>query len=92
MSQCTLVNQMINDAKSDYYSKIITENKSNQRVFFNTVNRLLYRRTEQRYPAAFSKDQLANDLVAFFDKKISKVRCVLSTESDSVANPLPDVM
>ena len=67
VSQCTLVNQMIKDAKSDNYSKIITENKSNQRVLFNTVDRLLHRRTEQRYPAAVSKDQLVNDYVAFFD-------------------------
>ena len=85
MSQCTLVNQMIKDAKSDYYSKIITANKSNQRVLFNTVDRLLHRRTEQRYPAAVSKDQLVNDFVAFFDEKISKMRCVLSTESDDVS-------
>ena len=67
MSQCTLVNQMIKDAKSDYYSKIITAKRSNQRVLFNTVDRLLHRRTEQRYPAAVSKDQLVNDYVAFFD-------------------------
>ena len=37
-----------------------------------------------------SNEQLVNDFAAFFHEKISKMRCTLSTESDSVINPLPD--
>lgn len=91
VNQCALVNQVISEAKSNYYSAIIAENKSNQRVLFNTVDRLLHRKTEKHYPTVTSKDQLVNNFAVFFSEKISKMRCALSVNSDLVVNPLPDV-
>jgi hypothetical protein len=41
---------MINNAKTLYYYSIIAENSSNQKVLFNTVDKLLYRKPEKRYP------------------------------------------
>ena len=76
-----VTNDMIKNAKFNHYSSIITENKGNQ---------LLHRKSELCYPTSSSNEQLVNDFAAFFHEKISKMRCTLSTESDSVINPLPD--
>ena len=85
-----MVNDLIRSAKSNYYSSIITENKGNQKVLFKTIDQLLNRKPEFRYPASSSKEQLANDFAAFFHERISKMRNTLSKESDAIVNPPPD--
>ena len=87
------MNRMISDAKSKYYSSIISENKCNQRVLFNTVKRMLHRKTENHYPTArASKDEFVNNFVGvFFSEKISKLRNALSTQSVLAVDPLPVV-
>ena len=74
---------MIRDAKSIYYSFIIAENKGNQKVLFQTIDQLLERKQEPRFP---SSEQLANEFATFFHEKISKMRCSLSHDSESIIN------
>ena len=82
---------MIKDAKSIYYSSSIAENKGNQKVLFQTIDQLLQRKQEPRFPSSTSNEQLANEFAAFFHEKISKMRCSLSHDSESIINPLPDL-
>ena len=81
---------MIKDAKANYYSTIITENKSNQKVLFNTVDKLLHRKSERRYPTASSADEFANQFADFFHNKVASIRNDLSVECSSVINPYPE--
>ena len=78
MAQCGIVNDMIRDAKSTYYSSIIAENKGNQKVIFQTIDQLLQRKQEPCFPTSTSSQQLVNEFTAFFQEKISKMRCSLS--------------
>ena len=83
---------MISDAKSISYSSIIAENKGNQKVLFKTIHQLLQRKQEPRFPKSTSSEQLVNEFAAFFHEKISKMRCNLSHDSESIMNPLPDLL
>ncbi|CAH3184201.1 unnamed protein product, partial [Porites lobata] len=48
--QCCVVNDLISSLKSTYYTSIITEHPSDQRVLFRTVNKLMQKSYETRYP------------------------------------------
>ena len=69
IAQCRTVNDMIRDAKSIYYSSIIAENKGNQKVLFQTIDQLLQRKQEPRFPASTSSDQLANEFCCLFPRE-----------------------
>ena len=81
ITQCGIVNDMIRDPKSIYYSSIIAENKGNQKVIFQTIDQLLQRKQEPRFPTSSSSERLANEFAAFFHEKISKMRCSLDHDS-----------
>ena len=76
--QCQLVNDMLKRAKSSYYSSIISHNTSNQKLLFNTIENLLHRRPEKRYPTAASTAELANNFAEFFHNKIVNIQNALS--------------
>ena len=92
ITQCSIVNDRISDAKSIYYSSIIAENKGNQKVLFKTIDQVLQRKQEPRFPTSASSEQLINEFAAFFHEKISKMRCNFSHDSESIINPLPDLL
>ena len=79
--QCVLVRNMVKNAKQSYYSSIISENASDQKALFNTVDRLLYRRTDRQYPSCESSLELCNNFSDFFVNKITKMRTELPTFS-----------
>ena len=78
--QCKLVNNMLKLAKSSYYSSIISDNTSNQKILFNTVDKLLHRRPEKRYPTTSSTVDTANNFAEFFHNKIVAIQDALSCE------------
>ena len=88
--QCNTVNCLIKSTKTGYYSHIINENKDNQKVLFNTVDKLLHRKVEKRYPTAASAEELANTFVDFFYNKIDMIRNELSDKCKMVVNRFPD--
>jgi len=88
ITQCGIVNDMIRDAKSIYYSSIIAENKGNQKVLFQTIDQ---RKQEPCFPTSTLSKQLANEFAAFFHEKISKMRCSLFHDSESITNQVPDL-
>ena len=72
---------MLKLAKSSYYSSIISDHTSNQKILFNKVDKLLHRRPEKRYPTAFSTVELAaNNFAEFFHNKIVAIQDALSGE------------
>lgn len=88
--QCKAVNDMLKQAKVSYYSSIISENKFNQSILFNTVDKLLHRKPERRYPTAPSTLELSNTFADFFQKKIIAIRNELSTKIPSVVQQHPE--
>ena len=68
---------MMKQAKTRYYSYIISENASDQKALFNTIDRLLYRKTERQYPSCDSTLELCNNFSDFFVNKIAKIRTEL---------------
>ena len=78
--QCKLVNNMLKLAKSSYYSSIISDNTSNQKILFNTIDKLLHRRPEKRYPTTSSTVDTANNFAEFFHNKIVAIQDALSSE------------
>ena len=65
VDQCQVVNQILRDAKSSYYLSITSENASDPKILFNTVDKLLHCKEGRRYPTAPSKMELAYNFAAF---------------------------
>ena len=51
---------------------------------FKTTDQLLQRKEGLRYPTSTSSERLADEFASFFHEKISKMRCSLSNESESI--------
>ena len=88
--QCKVASSLIKKANENYYSNIIQENKGNQKILFNTISRLLHRKTEECYPTAPSSEVLANRFADFFCQEIGAIKNDLFTRYTPVANPLGD--
>ena len=74
VKQCETVNAMIKNAKTTYYSSVISSNAHNQKVLFSTVDKLLHRKPEKRHPTASSTTELVNKFADFFSNKIAIIR------------------
>ncbi|CAB4035181.1 Hypothetical predicted protein, partial [Paramuricea clavata] len=81
VKQCETVNAMIKNAKTTYYSSVISSNAHNQKVLFSTVDKLLHRKSEKRYPTASSTTELVNKFADFFSNKITTIRQELVIDS-----------
>ena len=81
VKQCETVNAMIKNAKTTYYSSVISSNAHNQKVLFSTVDKLLHRKPEKRYPTASSTTELVNKFADFFSNKIAIIRKELVIDS-----------
>ena len=77
--QCCVVNNLIKSLKSSYYTTIITENSTDQRVLFNTVSKLLQKQSTARYPSSCS-DALANSFADYFIDKIDRIHATKREE------------
>ena len=71
--QCGVVTRLIESLKSAHYTSIINEHSSDQKVLFNTVNKLLQKSSIKRYPASHDDSTLANSFADFFTSKIEKI-------------------
>ncbi|CAB4024715.1 Hypothetical predicted protein [Paramuricea clavata] len=81
VKQCERVNAMIKNAKTTYYSSVISSNAHNQKVLFSTVDKLLHRKPEKRYPTASSTTELVNKFADFFSNKIAIIWKELAIDS-----------
>ena len=75
-----------------YYASLINENKSDSKVLFNTIDRMLHRTPQNHYPSCGSPKELCNKFADFFCDKIVTIRHQLDTLSitDAPAFPLID--
>ena len=71
------------------YSSAISNNKYNQKVLFNTVDKLLHRKPKKRYPTASSKSELVNNFGDFFCSKIAVLRNELTDRTINNNQPNP---
>lgn len=88
--QCCVVNNLIKSLKSSYYTTIITENSSDQRVLFNTVSKLLQKQSTARYPSSCS-DALANSFADYFIDKIDRIHATLIEKNSAQGNDANEV-
>ena len=74
LEQCNVVNAMLYKAKEQHYSAVIQDNVHNSKLLFRTVDKLLQRNKDKRYPSANSDQELANAFADFFSAKIVRIR------------------
>ena len=65
---------LVLNAKTKYYSNLISESSSNSKALFQTIDQLLHRKPETRLPYAPSPLHLANQFGDLFLLKISNIR------------------
>ena len=90
--QCSRVRKLLKSSKMSYYASLINENKSDSKVLFNTIDRMLHRTPQNHYPSCGSPKELCDKFADFFCDKIVTIRNQLDTLSttDAPAFPLID--
>ena len=86
MIQCDVVNSLLKSAKVSYYGNIIKNSKHDQRVLFQTVDRLLHTKSDPLYPTSSSDSDLANKFADFFTEKITSLRNSLDGSSSTLVH------
>ena len=79
--QCSRVRKLLKSSKMSYYASLINENISDPKVLFNTIDRMLHRKPQNRYPSCGSPKELCNKFADFFCDKIVTIRHQLDTLS-----------
>ena len=79
MNQCRRVKELMKSSKMNYYAFLIKENKTDLKVLFNTIDRMLYRVPEKHYPTCSCTGELCNTFADFFHGKIETIRHKLDT-------------
>lgn len=80
--QVNFCNRLINKAKSDFYSDLISSNSDDSRNLWNSLNKILHRSPPPALPQCDNNRELANKFSDFFLQKIETVRSTLPS-SDS---------
>ena len=84
--QCDAVNSLLKSAKVSYYGNIIKNSKHDQRVLFQTVDRLLHIKSDPLYPTSSSDNDLADKFADFFTEKITSLRNSLDSSSSTLVH------
>ena len=89
--QCHVVNNLIESLKSTYYTDIVNEYSSDQRILFKTVGKLLQKSTSKRYSPSSDDTILANSFADFFTSKIVRIHHGLIERKIRVGSSPSDV-
>ena len=73
-TQSEVLNNLIKSSKDKYFSKIISDNKKDQKILFSTFEKMIHKNREASYPISSSPVQLANSFAEFFVNKISIIQ------------------
>ena len=57
-NQCSRVRKLLKSSKMSYYASLINENKSDSKVLFNIIDRMLHRTPQNHYPSCGSPKEL----------------------------------
>lgn len=63
--QCRIVNELVRDAKENYFSSFIENSDGDQRTLFRSIDLLLNRKPESRFPTCSSDHQLVENFNNF---------------------------
>ena len=74
MKQKRVVFRLIEQAKRDHYSSIVTDCNGDQKRLFHVINDLLNRKKDEIFPDTICDQDLANRFLDFFVKKILTIR------------------
>ena len=83
VQQCNTVNTLISSSKKEFYSSIITENKSDPRVLFSCFDKMVNRKSEKMLPHFKDPSELADRFADFFVEKISRIRTYLNNGNEN---------
>ena len=67
------VANIIQQAKREYYSTLLEENRYNVKAVFTIANKLLFRKEALPLPPTDDKQKLANEFNEFFSKKVQSI-------------------
>lgn len=84
VNNCKFVCDLIKKAKNEFYSNLISENQSHQKILFSTFQKWTNMKTEQHFPSSQSIEGLANSFADFFVGKISAIQAGFESFSQSV--------
>ena len=70
----TKFNNMLLQAKKDYYNNLIAESSTDSKNLSNIVKDILHQRSEMKLPEHASTEELANRFAVFFTDKVCKIR------------------
>ena len=85
---CRVVNDLIRYAKENHFSSIIESNQGDQKILFQAVNNLLYRKPIVLYPSVGSDMAIAEKFKSFFIEKIRRIRDSLPVHNTGFMNDL----
>ena len=83
--QIARCNTLVNKGKSDYYSKLISDNSHNSRTLWRELHKTLNRVSDATLPSRESENSLAEQFASFFSNKIKIFRdnfASFGTEND----------
>ena len=83
--QFSRVRKLLKSSKMSFYASLINENKSDSKVFTNTIDRMLHRTPQKHYPSCGFPNELCDKFADFFSDKIVTVRHQLVTLSTTDA-------
>ena len=89
VQQCNTVNALISSSKKEFYSSIITENKSDPRVLFLCFDKMVSRKSEKMLPHFKDPSKLADRFADFFVEKISRLRTNLNNGNENSSPEQP---
>ena len=84
-AQSKLTRKLVTSARSSYLTNLVTENSSNPRSLWKTLNQVLHRNSSGGLPTNSDPSSLATAFLHFFGDKIARIRNVFP---DSCTNGL----
>jgi len=76
--------------KKSYQAQLINDNKLHPRNLWQTINRLLHRKSPPALPSTISTPALPDAFSSFFTSKITKLHTALSSQTNSISSPHTD--
>ena len=80
------MNDLIRCTKENHFSSIIESNQGDQKILFQAVNNLLYRKPIVRYPSVGSDMAIVEKFKSLFIDKIRRIRDSLPVHSTGFPN------
>ncbi len=81
---------LMNRARSEFYSNLISENSGNQRKLFSITRKLFNQSNEMVFPPNCNMVSFADDMGTFFIRKITNLRAELACVDDCTYSNLGD--